>query len=158
MTISVQPSCEIGLFNWMANHPSISPHVRDDRIKGVIDLTPLNTGGNVFLRLRVGTRDAGFAILVRHGDVFEMHSGLLPEFRGSTAVAMGRAVIQWARDQLQCHQLTTWAWEHSPHVRLVTRLLGFKEVSRVDWPYTVGGQHARRVDFSIAFNHSSPCP
>lgn len=157
MNISVQPSHEVGLFNWMANHPEISPHVRDDRTKGAIDLTPLNTGENVFLRVKVGDTDAGFAVFVRHGSLFEMHSGALPEFRGSTALAMGRAVINWAREQLRCDQLTTWAWEHARHVRLVTRLLGFKEVNRTDWPYTVDGRPVRRVDFSLAFNQPPQC-
>lgn len=157
MSILVQPSREIGLFNWMANHPEISPYVRDDRTQGAIDLAPLNTSENVFLRVAVGNVDAGFAVLVRHGGIFEMHSGVLPEFRGSTTLAMGRAVIDWARNQLCCEELTTWAWEHARHVLLMTRLLGFKEVNRVDWPYTVGGRSVRRVDFSIAFNHPSQC-
>ena len=157
MSISVQPSHEVGLFNWMANHPEISPHVRDDRTKGAIDLTPLNTSENVFLHLGVDGRDAGFVVLIRHGQIFEMHSGILPEFRGATAFQIGRAVIDWVRNQLPCEQLTTWAWEHARHVRLVTRMLGFKEVNRVDWPYTVEGRSVRRVDFSLAFNQPSLC-
>jgi hypothetical protein len=157
MSILVQPSHELEVFNRMANHPAIAPHVRDDRVKGDIDLAPLNTSENVFLRVQVDDHDAGFAVLVRHGSIFEMHSGVLPGFRGSTALAMGRAVINWARNQLRCDQLTTWAWEHSPHVLMMTRLLGFKEVNRVDWPYTVEGRTVRRVDFSLALNPSPQC-
>jgi hypothetical protein len=157
MDISVQPSHELEIFNRLANHPAISPHVRDDRAKGEIDLSPLNTSENVFLRLGVDGKDAGFVVLVRHGSIFEMHSGVLPEFRGSTALAIGRAVIDWVRSQVRCEQLTTWAWEHARHVLLITRLLGFKEVNRVDWPYTVDGRPVRRVDFSLAINHPSPC-
>lgn len=157
MHVSVQPSRDIGFFNRMVNHPQISPHVRDDHIQGVIDLTPLNTGGNVFLRLGVGERDAGFAVLIRHGSIFELHSGLLPEFRGAVALSAGKAVLEWARKELRCEKLTTWAWEHARHVLLITRLLGFKEVHRADWPYTVEGRPVRRVDFSLALTNSTSC-
>lgn len=153
MTISVQPSHDIGFFNRLVNHPTISPHVRDDRIIGNIDLSALNTSENVFLRLKVDEKDAGFAVLVRHGSIFELHSGLLPEFRGAIALDFGRSVLEWARNELRCEKITTWAWEHARHVLLITRLLGFKEVNRVDWPYTVDGHPVRRVDFSINFNN-----
>lgn len=157
MQISVQPSHDIGFFNRLVNHPEISPHVRDDRIKGAIDLAPLDTSENVFLRLGVDGRDVGFAVLIRHGSIFELHSGLLPEFRGAVAINAGKSVLNWVRNELRCEKLTTWAWEHARHVLLITRLLGFKEVNRADWPHTVEGRPVRRVDFSIALNNSTPC-
>jgi hypothetical protein len=158
MTISVQPSHDVEFFNRVVNHPEISPFVRDDLVTGDIDCSLLDDSNSVKLKILADGGDAGFFILIRKvAGEYELHSGLLPQYRGRHAVAAGRAIIAWARDSGICSRLTTWVWEHARHVLLITRRIGFHEDSREDWPNTVHGQRVRRVLFSINFNPLPSC-
>ena len=158
MTISVQPSDDMEFFNRVVNHPEISPFVRDDSVVGDIDCSQLNDSNSVKLKILADGADAGFFILIRQcPGQYELHSGLLPQYRGCNAVSAGRAIIAWARDSGICSRLTTWAWENARHVLLITRRIGFHEDSREDWPNTVNGQRVRRVLFSINFNPLPSC-
>lgn len=158
MLISLQPSNDNEFFNRVVNHPEISPFVRDDSVVGDIDCSPLNDSNSVRFKILADGVDAGFFILIRKlAGEYELHSGLLPQYRGCNAVSAGRAIIAWARDSGICSRLTTWAWEHARHVLLITRRIGFQEQSREDWPNTVHGQRVRRVLFSINFNPLPSC-
>lgn len=161
MNISIQPSFDLGYFNRMINHPEISPYVRDDRYVNALDCSPLmEADGNVFLQISVDGEEAGFAIMIRMGDdEYEMHSGILPPFRGQIAVEAGRGVIEWM-GEFGAKCLRTFAWENARHVRLMARMVGFEEVSRQDWPYTVNQQSVRRINYAIQyvepFRHLNP--
>lgn len=158
MTISLQPSNDSEFFNWVVNHPDISPFVRDDSVVGNIDCSSLNDSNSVKLKILADGEDAGFFILIRKlAGEYELHSGLLRKYRGRHAVAAGLEIISWARTSGICSRLTTWAWEHALHVLLITRRIGFHEDSREDWPNTVNGQRVRRVLFSINFNPLPSC-
>lgn len=154
MSVQVQLSQDTDFMNRMVNHPSIYPFIRDDSINGFVDCAVLDDSNSRRLRLLVDGREAGFALLMRRDDGYELHSGMLPEFRGRTAIAAGRAVIDWVTKQNLCDRLTTWAWANARHVLMVTRVLGFKEEARDDWPNPVNGQHVQRVLFSLSINHS----
>jgi hypothetical protein len=158
MQISVQPSQDMGFFNRMVNHPDISPFVRDDSVIGDIDCSMLDDSNSIRLKILADGSDAGFFILIHKliGE-YELHSGLLPQYRGRHAVSAGLAIIAWARDSGICSRLTTWAWEHARHVLLITRRVGFQEFAREYWPNPVNGQRVRRVLFSIDFNSPPSC-
>jgi len=161
MNVSVQPSHDIMFLNRMVNHLDISPFIRDDRTTGKIDCSVLDASNSIILKIVVDECEAGFAILLKQVgacQTYELHSGLLPGFRGSGAIAAGRAVIAWAKNFGLCQKLTTWAWEHARHVLLVTRRIGFQEERREDWPNTVNGKQVRRVIFAINFSPLLPCP
>ena len=158
MIISVQPSDDMEFFNRMVNHPDIAPFVRDDSSTGYIDCSLLDDSNSVRLKILADDVDAGFAILINtRTDEYELHSGLLPQYRGRLAIAAGLAVIAWARASKVCSRLTTWAWENARHVLLITRRAGFQEERREDWPNTVNGMPVRRVLFAINFNPLLPC-
>lgn len=141
----------------MINHPEISPYVRDDRYVGELDCTALfKDDKNVFLRISVDDCDAGFAVMVHVADnEYEMHSGLLPKFRGHTAIGIGRKVVEWM-GEFGAKYLRTYAWENARHVRLMARMVGFEEVNREDWPFTVDGQWVRRVNYAIRYVEPFP--
>lgn len=153
MKIELQPSHDVGYFNRMVNHPAISPFVRDDRYLGEIDFAVLDTGGNIFLKLLVDGEGAGFILLTdEHDNTYEMHSGVLPEFRGAVARNLGHQVIRWIAENTSANKLITCAWDNAKNVILMARLVGFHEDRRELWPYTVHGKNVSRVVFSIDLN------
>lgn len=136
----------------MVNHPSIFPSIRDDRQVEPFDCEPLNTPQNLLLELWADGREAGFAILLRRGEtIFEMHSGLLPEYRGRRAILIGKQIVSWVSVTKLVTKLTTFVWDSAKNVLFVTRAIGFKEDCRGPWPHTVNGRHVQQVSFSIDF-------
>lgn len=154
MHVQIEQSHDMAFMTRMVNHPSIYPFIRDDSITGHVDCCVLNDSNSRSLRVMVDGQEAGFALLMRQGDGYELHSGLLPGFRGRIAIEAGKAVIDWVTKHNLCDRLTTWAWANARHVLLVTRILGFKEESRDDWPNPVNGQRVQRILFSLSINHS----
>jgi RimJ/RimL family protein N-acetyltransferase len=154
MQISVQPSHDIGFFNRLVNHPEISPHVRDDRYLGEIDFSLLDNGANILLKILSDDEPAGFALLTdEQDDTYELHSGILPGFRGSIARQIGRQVVNWVAENTNANRLITCAWDNAKNVVFMARLVGFEEQHREQWPYTVHGENVCRVVFSIDLNH-----
>lgn len=147
--IAIKQSHDVGFFNRMVNHPAISPFVRDDTSPAVIDCTPFDTPDNVMLEIHVDGNEAGFAVMVRKAkEIFEMHSGILPEFRANNLRVIGREIMRWMMQNTPCKELQTYAWSTAKNVIVAARLIGFQEISREDWPNTVAGSHVLRVNFS----------
>jgi GNAT superfamily N-acetyltransferase len=151
MKILVQPTEDRDFLNRMVNRPEIFPHITDDRFPAPFDLSRVVEGPFIVLRVTVDGVEAAFALIALLGaGTYELHSGVLPEFRrGGLAFQMGRAVIEWVMTHTNCTTLTTWAWGHAKHVRLLCRIIGFKETGREEWPFLVGGERTTRINYSI---------
>lgn len=154
MDIQFQRSDDAAYFNRMTNHPSISPFIRDDVTQGELDFSKVDMNACHCLKCLVEGQEAGFAILIPTDEGLELHSGLLPQFRGRIAIEAGKELVRWAFTQTSCRKLTTWAWDSARHVLLVTKAIGFTEESRRDWPHTVNGKHVQQVHFTIDFDNS----
>lgn len=151
--ITVYPTRDTAWLNRMVNHPDIAPHVRDDSTPPTIDVSPLADTKSVFLRIDCDGHEAGFAIFVFFGNgKYELHSGMLKAFRGRNALEAGRAVLRWMRDNTGCQEIMTWAFSCARNVILITRLLGFREITRFAWKKTVNGKSVDRVNYSLSAN------
>lgn len=149
MHVQFQRSADATYFNRMANDPDISPFIRDDATLGELDFSRVDMSTADFLKILVDGREAGFAILIRVNGDLELHSGLLPEFRGRTAIVVGRELVKWVFWHTKVHRLTTWAWDTAKNVLFVAKAIGFKEADRVNWPNTVNGQPVKQVHLEI---------
>ena len=149
--ITVVQTSDMSWLNRMVNHPDIAPHVRDDSSPETIDISQLSETQSVFLRIDANGTPVGFGIFVFLGnDTYELHSGMLKGFRGSNALDAGRKGLCWMRDNTGCREITTWAFSCAKNVMIITRMLGFREVSRSPWPATVCGLRVDRVNYSIS--------
>jgi RimJ/RimL family protein N-acetyltransferase len=77
----------------------------------------------------------GIAGLNREGrDTAELHYWIRTDHagRGLTTEA-GRALIDWARDELQVARLTLWAGSENHASRRVAEKLGFVHIGHLDW-------------------------
>lgn len=149
MHVEFQRSDDVAYFNRMTNDPDISPFIRDDATPGELDFSQVDMSTADFLKVLVDGREAGFAILINVDGDLELHSGLLPEFRGRTAVVVGRELVKWVFWHTKVRRLTTWAWDTAKNVLFVAKAIGFKESARVDWPNTVNGKPVKQVHLEI---------
>ncbi len=154
--IKVTSSRDFDYFNRMMNHPDIYPFVRDDSIDGQIDVSVLNKKANVFLKVEVDGHEAGFAFFVAKGVFcYEMHSGMLSDFRGAIAIKSGISVLDWMFVNTDAETISTFAWSSAKNVIFAARQVGFKEVSRSPWKSTVNGERIDRIVYSLSISEWS---
>lgn len=149
MHVEFQRSDDVAYFNRMTNDPDISPFIRDDATPGELDFSRVDMSAAQLVKILVDGREAGFAILIDVDGDPELHSGLLPEFRGRTAIVVGRELVKWVSRNTKGRRLTTWAWDTAKNVLLVAKAIGFTESARVRWPNTVNGKPVKQVHLEI---------
>ena len=149
MNLELQRSHDLDYLNRMVNHPSIFPFIKDDTVTENVDLSALDTNSNFLLKALADGKEAGFFVLLATDNGIELHSALLPEFRGKTAIDFGNLVISWTAKHTNYDKLTTWAWDFARNVIWAIKKVGVKEESRVDYPNTVNGKNALKINYSI---------
>lgn len=151
MEVVLKHSTDAERLNWLVNHPTITDGVRDDSNVGDLDLSPFlgPESPHIFLHIFVDGMEAGFFFLANFGAFYELHSGLLPEFRGRIALQCGREMQKWVFAHTYTNELRTWAWSTSKHVLLLAKVAGFSETSRNVHPVPVNGFLVERVSMTL---------
>lgn len=150
MNLELQRSHDLDYLNRMVNHPSILPFIHDDTqdvAKGV-NLS-VDTDQNILIKPLVDGKEAGFFMLLANGNEIELHSGVLPEFRGIVSIQLGKMLIKWVADNTNYEKLTTWAWDFAKNVIWAIKKVGFTEENRFNYPNTVNGRNALKINYSI---------
>lgn len=148
--IKVAPSRDFEAINRLVNHPEVLPHIIDDSMESHFDASLLNQRDNIFLKATKGDIDIGFlAFIYRGGDIYELHSGFLPEYRGITAIRAGKKGFEWMFLSTNAATISTWAWENAKHVIWAAHTTGFRDIATLDWPNTVRGQKQNRRIFTM---------
>lgn len=118
------------------------PWARVPTLQGTLELTQrderLWAEQRVF-QFAVVEKESGLALgvagLNREGtDAAELHYWIRTDHagRGLTTEA-GRALIEWARDELRVRRLTLWAGTENHASRRVAEKLGFVHIGPLDW-------------------------
>ena len=118
------------------------PWARVPTLQGTLEVTQrderLWTEQRVF-QFAVVEKESGLALgvagLNREGtDAAELHYWIRTDHagRGLTTEA-GRALIEWARDELRVRRLTLWAGTENHASRRVAEKLGFVHIGPLDW-------------------------
>lgn len=146
-------SLDFEYFNRMIHHPDIFPSLHDDVDSKLASAEILNTGKNIFLKVEHEGEGVGFAMLLTDDETsYEMHSGMLKDFRGRFALKSGIAVLDWVFIFTNAREVTTSSWSNARNVMWAASQVGFVEVSRSPWRNPVRGE---RVDL---VNYSTACP
>lgn len=150
MIPEISQSRDLGLFNSLANDPSIYDKVKDDTSPEVGQFSLASAMGNpenVFLR--VNARDelaesptviaGGFCFVYRGYGIYEVHTMLLPKFRGKFAIIAGRLVMEWMFTRTNALTLTSFARADCPEAEVFATLSGFKKDGVRPWRKSIGG-------------------
>jgi len=150
MNPHITASRDLGYFNRMMNHPEIFPSIHDDSSDSALDISSLNKKANVFLKIECEGREAGFAFFVAKGVFcYEMHSGLLEEFRGAFAIRAGHGVIDWMMTNTDAEVISTFCWSNAKPAMWAARQIGFREVSRAAYKHKVNGEPVDLAAYTI---------
>ncbi len=92
-------------------HPSIFPHVAED---GTDKPEPVDHPGFYWMLATKGGDPAGLFLVHARGAVcYEMHTMILPDFRGAPACAAAQALLTWAFTELDCQKMVTSVPEYN---------------------------------------------
>jgi hypothetical protein len=100
--------------------------------------TALELPGLLFLQVMDGDERRGLFMFNGH----EVHTMLMPEFRGRRAINAGKAALAWIWANTSFDRVTSYAYSNAPHVLLYAKLVGLRPVGVIDEGVTI---HGRRV-------------
>ncbi len=110
-TVRVEPTSDADLINAVIRHPSIYHLVSDDLSPPAqkLDAAPLILhNAYLFLRVVADGETAGLYTLQRHnGILYEVHTCILPRFRGQVAKQAAQELIAWMFLNTDCMKLIT---------------------------------------------------
>lgn len=89
-------------------HPKLYQHLSDDGCPDAEDFTVKLVDSMYYMAACDGDRYLGLFLLHPHNYVcYEVHTCLLPEAWGGTAIECGKAVVRWVFDNTPCQRLIT---------------------------------------------------
>lgn len=126
-------------------HPSIYPHISDDRAWDVPSLKEAMEAEAIFgLGVMDGEEQVGCFMLARHEGIVSLHTMLLPQCRGKRGREACDRMREWILDNTYIETLFTHYYSNRPHVGAFARTYGFREDGHVE-DVTIRGEPARFV-------------
>ncbi|MVW64521.1 GNAT family N-acetyltransferase [Massilia sp. NEAU-DD11] len=103
--MKIERTHDMALVVRIMSHPSIFPHIAED---GTDRPEPVDHPGFYWMLATDGGEPAGLFLVHARGAVcYEMHTMILPAFRGALASAAAQALLAWAFTELCCQKVVT---------------------------------------------------
>jgi hypothetical protein len=107
-SIRIEPITDEVLIGMTLRHPRIFPHIRDDGCPNAESLQAVLSESLSYLGVYKGDRYLGLFLVHPHNLVLhEVHTCLLPEAWGATALHAAKALIAWVFANTPCQRLVT---------------------------------------------------
>lgn len=131
--ISIEQTFDVPFIHRVMSHPAIFPMVTDDSAESITPETVkaiLDTRGEfMFFRVRDVGDDMGLFMYQKHSAAhYEIHTCILPEYRGPKAYEAGHAIVAWLWANTCAGVISTYVPERDRAVRLFAKAIGFKEI------------------------------
>lgn len=106
--ITIAPLRDQALIAETMRHPRIYPHIKDDTCPAAAEFEPVLDGPFVYVGAYRGAQFLGLFMLHAHSTVlWEVHTCLLPDAWGSTALRCTEACAEWVWSNTTCERLIT---------------------------------------------------
>ena len=120
---------DIQIINRILNHPSVYPNATLGRDVGALDIGPQMQAENLF-GLMIDGGNGGCIILDPYDETqMEVHSCILPDFRGREAEKIAVEVMRFAFGELGTRKLLTMVQTNNKPADLFARQMGFVRIS-----------------------------
>lgn len=104
----IERTANPGLVRFVVTHPAIYPHISDDHSPAADEYEPVIAEGIYWLACASGDDLAGlFMAHPWNGATYEIHTCILPPFRGPAAREATAAVLAWLFTQTRCQKVVT---------------------------------------------------
>lgn len=104
----IERTADSRLIRSVVTHPSIYPYISDDYSPAASEYEPVITDGIYWLACLRGDDLCGlFMVHPWNGITYEIHTCLLPPFRGPLAREATAAVLAWLFGQTPCQKVVT---------------------------------------------------
>lgn len=106
MDVRIEPFDDLQQILTVVTHPAVIDGVRDDGPSPTLD--GLRQANLLWLAIRLGQELAGCYALVLHSQVMaEIHTCILPQFRGVVAQVAAQRLFDWVFANTSCEKLIT---------------------------------------------------
>lgn len=103
--MKVERTHDMALVASIMGHPSIFRHIAED---GIDEPEPVDHPGFYWMQAKIAGKVAGLFLVHANSSVcYEMHTMILPEFRGAQASCAAQALLTWAFTTTPCRKMVT---------------------------------------------------
>lgn len=129
--VRIEPIHDEALIGATLRHPRIFPHIRDDGCPTAASLQIVLSDSLRYLGVFDGDRFLGLFLAHPHNlALFEVHTCLLPEAWGPTAVEAAKACAAWLYESTPCRRIVTCVPEGNVLALRLARQAGMTEYGR----------------------------
>lgn len=156
MDVTLEPCADFDILNAIVREESVYRACSDDFAPDAqaFDLTG---AGMLFVLVRAGGMIAGFYALHFHSAIMaEIHTCILPRFRGDTAARAARKIIAWVFEQTQCLKLITLVPECNKVAAAYARRAGLVDEGLLTKSFLKGGVLHDQLLLAIC-KENAPC-
>lgn len=151
--VTVTPTTDLDLVRSVFAHPSVWPHISDDGSDDVEDWSPNPHPGIHYLAVHDDDTLIGCCMLVPVNCItVEMHSGMLPEYRGARTIAAAKRMLEWA-GSVGIRKVMTWVPSNNRAAAVGAIRAGFTQEGRMSAAYLHEGLMHDLILFGV-----STCP
>ena len=126
----IERTFDVDLVNRIISHPSIYPFVSDDGAPDAVKFDCLSMIDNhacYFLAPLIDNNVAGIFFYHPHNSItYEVHTNILPEYRGSMVVDMAIASLEWMFSGTSCKKVITHVPENNRAAYRLAKKVGMK--------------------------------
>jgi hypothetical protein len=149
--ITIEPTTDEDYIKSVFLNPKIYAKISDDSCsdQSKLDFHAAMSIPGFFLKALVDGVEAGCFWLVDKGESCEVHTALLDNCRGRTAINLAKEGIRWVFSHTEKKSITSYAWSDSPSVAWFCRAVGMTQQNTEKWPATRGGKSVNITYFKI---------
>ncbi len=150
--ITVEPTTDTDYMQEVISNPKVYQDTKDDSLPpspAFVDFQGLMEAGVVFLKaIRDGISAGIFMFVPKGRGVYEAHTILLPNCRGSAAIKAARAAVSWMFGRTICREVRSYSFSDTPAVQWFAKAVGLHEISRQPHPSTRGGKPVEMIYYA----------
>lgn len=148
--ITVEPTNDVDFIHSVMSHPAIFPKITDDGVaildKAAVVYIVEQRPEFTFIRVRDIGDDVGLFMFHKHGTaMYEVHTCILPEYRGPKAYEAAKAAAQWLWDHTQAGVITTLIPESDKAVTRFAKRIGFRAVGVIPSSLLRGQKYLNQI-------------
>ena len=154
--ITLEQTDDLAFVRSVFTHPKVWPFICDDGMNDPELYQPVNMPGVVYVMPRDAGLPMGCLMLVDQNAVtMELHSALLPQYRGAQTAQVFRALLAWLPEQFPgIRRLRTWVPGYNRPALVAARRVGFEECGKEPNAYLKDGALSDLHLFGVSFK----CP
>lgn len=129
MEVRIATTNDLPFLRALYAHDDVWPHIKDDFTpESIRDFVADIVFTDPSSFILTDGKSGAFQLKKMNGTMFEVHTSILPEYRGANGIEFGQAAIDWMFDNTRCEQILSFIPIHNRAAVLYALKCGFRKI------------------------------